>query len=31
VYRRGLTSLQHEQQGQMVAEWMMRFVEQGKR
>lgn len=31
VYQRGLTSLQHEQQGQMVAEWMMRFVEQGKR
>ncbi len=31
VYQRGINSLQHEQQGHVVAEWMMRFVEQGKR
>jgi GMP synthase-like glutamine amidotransferase len=30
VYQRGITSLQHEQQGQLVAEWMMRFAAQGK-
>jgi GMP synthase-like glutamine amidotransferase len=31
VYERGIDSLKHEQQGRMVAEWMMRFVAHGKR
>lgn len=30
VYQRGVESLQHPQQGNAVAEWMMRFVAQGK-
>lgn len=30
VYLRGIDSLQQEQQGHLVAEWMMRFVGQGK-
>jgi GMP synthase-like glutamine amidotransferase len=30
VYQRGIGSLQHEQQGDLVAEWMMRFVAHAK-
>lgn len=31
VYQRGINSLEHEHQGSVVAEWMMRFAGQGKR
>lgn len=30
VYQQGVDSLKHSQQGSAVAEWMMRFVAQGK-
>ncbi|HBZ92415.1 MULTISPECIES: amidotransferase [unclassified Pseudomonas] len=30
IYQQGVDSLQHSQQGNAVAEWMMRFVAQGK-
>ncbi|MNG13232.1 amidotransferase [compost metagenome] len=31
VYQQAVASLEHEHQGHMVAEWMMRFVAHGKR